>query len=160
MLVTALAVGGLLTVRAGPARLGGALVGLGALVKGWPLLALAGTPRGRVTRRSWGALVATTAAGAAALLLLYPQALGFLRHQGGRGVQVESVGGTLLSVARLAGWPGQVVYRYGAFELHRPVHGRRGGRVPGADGRRSGVAAAVARPVAALVGRHAPPTRR
>ncbi|WP_374109163.1 glycosyltransferase 87 family protein [Streptomyces sp. CC228A] len=54
VLVTALAVGGLLAVRAGPARLGGALVGLGALVKGWPLLALAGTPRGRVTRRSWG----------------------------------------------------------------------------------------------------------
>ncbi|WP_226962622.1 MULTISPECIES: glycosyltransferase 87 family protein [unclassified Streptomyces] len=120
VLVTALTVGGLLAVRAGPARLGGALVGLGALVKGWPLVALVGTPRGRVTRQSWGSMLATAAVGAAALLLLFPQALGFLRHQGGRGVQVESVGGTLLSVAHLAGWPGRVVYRYGAFEFTGP----------------------------------------
>ncbi|WP_149181741.1 glycosyltransferase 87 family protein [Streptomyces sp. TRM49041] len=118
--VTALAVGALLALRAGRLRAGGALAGLGALAKGWPALTLLGTPRGLTTRRSWTSALVTTAGGAAALALAFPHTLDFLRHQGNRGVQVESVGGTLLSLAHLAGWPGQVVYRYGAFEFTGP----------------------------------------
>ncbi|WP_175407613.1 glycosyltransferase 87 family protein [Streptomyces sp. TRM64462] len=118
--VTALAVAALLAVGAGRARLGGALAGLGALVKGWPVLTLVGTPRGLATRRSWASALAAAVGGAALLAVAFPQALGFLRHQGNRGVQIESVGGTLLSLAHLAGWPGRVVYRYGAFEFTGP----------------------------------------
>ncbi|MFJ8694108.1 glycosyltransferase 87 family protein [Streptomyces roseolilacinus] len=115
--VTALAVAALLAVHAGRARLGGVLAGLGALAKGWPLLVLTGTAPGPATGRSWRPALATALGGAAMLAVAFPHTLDFLRHQGGRGVQVESVGGTLLSLARLAGWQGRVVYRYGAFEF-------------------------------------------
>ncbi|MFE1577019.1 glycosyltransferase 87 family protein [Streptomyces fradiae] len=118
--VTALAVAALLALYAGRARLGGALAGLGALAKGWPLLTLTGTAPGPGTRRSWWSAVVTALGGAAALAVAFPHTLDFLRHQGGRGVQVESVGGTLLSLAHLAGWRGQVVYRYGAYEFTGP----------------------------------------
>ncbi len=120
LLVTVLAVGALLAAPAGRTRLAGVLAGLGALVKGWPLLALTGTAPGPATRRSWTAALATGAGGAVLLALVFPHTLGFLRHQGDRGVQVESVGGSLLSLAHLAGWPGRVVHRYGAFEFTGP----------------------------------------
>lgn len=123
VLPTALAVGGLLGVRAGRTRVGGMLAGLGALVKGWPLLALVGTPRGTATRRSWTSLLVTVAGGAGVLALAFPDAWGFLRHQGGRGVQVESLGGSVLATAHLMGWPGRVVYRYGAYEFVGPYAG-------------------------------------
>ncbi|MDN3297525.1 glycosyltransferase 87 family protein [Streptomyces ficellus] len=119
--VTALAVLALLALRAGRSRVGGALAGIGAMVKVWPLLTLIGTPRGHLTRRAWA--WATVAAGAlfTVLALGYAHPLDFARQQGGRGVQIESLGGTALSLARLAGWwPGEVRYRYGAFELTGP----------------------------------------
>ncbi|MFD9825502.1 glycosyltransferase family 87 protein, partial [Streptomyces violascens] len=49
--VTAVAVGALLALRRRPG-LGGALAGLGALVKVWPLLTLIGAPPGRGARRA------------------------------------------------------------------------------------------------------------
>ncbi|MET9804042.1 glycosyltransferase 87 family protein [Streptomyces sp. NPDC006368] len=118
--VTALAVLALLAVRAGRPRLGGALAGVGALVKVWPVLTLVGTPRGPATRRAWTSAAVAAATLLAALVLVFTHTLGFLRQQGGRGVQIESLGGTALSVARLVGWPGTVEYRYGAFELTGP----------------------------------------
>ncbi|GHB19376.1 glycosyltransferase family 87 protein [Streptomyces chryseus] len=117
--VTALAVLALLALQRHP-RIGGALAGLGATVKVWPVLALLGAPRGRTTREAW----LSAAAGAAALLAVlafgFSHTLGFLRQQGSRGVQIESAAGTVLSLARLAGWPGTVEYRYGAMELTGP----------------------------------------
>lgn len=122
--VTALAVLGLLAVtsrRAAGHRIGGALAGLGALVKVWPVLTLIGTPRGRTTRDAWIAAAATVAVLLATLALCFSQSLGFLRQQGSRGIQIESLGGTALSLARAADiWPGQVQYRYGAFEYVGP----------------------------------------
>jgi hypothetical protein len=50
LMVTAAAVGALLAGVRRP-RVMGALAGLGALLKVWPLLVLLGTPRGRATRR-------------------------------------------------------------------------------------------------------------
>ncbi|MFF2525959.1 glycosyltransferase 87 family protein [Streptomyces liangshanensis] len=117
--VTALAVLALLAVRRHP-RAGGALAGLGALVKGWPLLTLLGTPRGRTTRASWAAAAVAAAALLGVLALGHTHALAFLGRQRHRGVQIESLGGTALAVARLAGWPGTVEYRYGAFEFTGP----------------------------------------
>ncbi|MFF8604321.1 glycosyltransferase 87 family protein [Streptomyces sp. NPDC015346] len=121
---TALAVLALLALRSRSAaghRLGGALAALGALVKVWPALTLLGTPRGRSTRDAWGSAAVTAAALLATLALFFSHSLGFLRQQGSRGIQIESLGGTALALARAAGiWPGTVQYRYGAFEYVGP----------------------------------------
>ncbi|MEU2228500.1 glycosyltransferase family 87 protein [Streptomyces sp. NPDC018347] len=120
--VTALAVLSLLASARSP-RAGGVLGALGALVKGWPALVLLGTPRGRPTRTAWPSAVWTGVAGLALLAVFFTHPLSFLREQGGRGVQLESLGGTALNLARHAGWPGRVRYRYGAMELIGPhVH--------------------------------------
>ncbi|MEU3534481.1 glycosyltransferase 87 family protein [Streptomyces murinus] len=117
--VTALAVLSLLTLTRSP-RAGGVLGALGALVKGWPALVLLGTPRGAATRSAW-----TWAAGAGAVILgllsvAFRHPLSFLAEQGGRGVQIESLGGTALNLARHAGWSGRPHYQYGAIELVGP----------------------------------------
>ncbi|XIE78753.1 glycosyltransferase 87 family protein [Streptomyces sp. SBR177] len=121
---TALAVLALLALAARPTaahRIGGALAGLGALVKVWPALALIGTPRGRTTREAWTAAAVTAVTLLGALALLFAEPLGFLRQQGDRGVQIESLGGTGLALARAGGlWPGRVEFRYGAFEYVGP----------------------------------------
>ncbi|RKE18460.1 glycosyltransferase family 87 protein [Streptomyces sp. TLI_171] len=119
---TALAVGALLLVPARP-RLAGTLAGIGALVKVWPALTVLGTPRGRTTRQAWTA----TAASALALLLVlaavFDHAFDFLHAQHGRGVEIESLGGSALQVARLFGWPGRVEQHYGSLEFLGPyVH--------------------------------------
>ncbi|WP_320772707.1 glycosyltransferase 87 family protein, partial [Streptomyces sp. CRN 30] len=117
--VTALAVLALLAAARSP-RAGGAFAALGALVKVWPALTLIGTPRGRTTREAWTAALVTGAVLAAALAALFADPFAFLRQQGGRGVQIESLGGTALALARRAGWEGTVRYRYGALEYVGP----------------------------------------
>ncbi|MEU8886961.1 glycosyltransferase 87 family protein [Streptomyces sp. NPDC048442] len=121
--VTALAALSLLALRRRP-RLGGALAAAGALVKVWPALALLGTPRGRTTRAAWGSAVAATVVLLGVLALAFSHTFDFLRQQGNRGVQIESIGGTLLSLARLTGLPSsgayRVEYRYGAIEFMGP----------------------------------------
>ncbi|MFE2556803.1 glycosyltransferase 87 family protein [Streptomyces sp. NPDC059352] len=121
---TALAVLALLAVNARSTaahRLGGALAGIGAMVKVWPALTLIGTPRGRTTREAWTAAVVAALALLATLALLFSESLGFLRQQGNRGIQIESLGGTALALARAADvWPGRVEFRYGAFEYVGP----------------------------------------
>ncbi|MFJ9433936.1 glycosyltransferase 87 family protein [Streptomyces sp. NPDC101490] len=121
---TALAVLALLALSARPTaahQLGGALAGIGAMVKVWPVLALIGTPRGRTTRDAWTAAGVAAAALLATLALFFSGSLGFLRGQGDRGVQIESLGGTALALARATGvWPGRIEYRYGAFEYVGP----------------------------------------
>lgn len=91
--VTALAVLALLTLSRST-RACGAFAALGALVKVWPVLVLLGVERGRATRSvgRWAAL--TGAATLALLLARFDNPLAFLRQQGGRGVQIESLGGT------------------------------------------------------------------
>ena len=117
--VTALAVISLLTFSRST-RVCGAFAALGALVKVWPALTLIGTPRGRTTREAWTSAAVTAGVLLLALAALFRDPFDFLRQQGGRGVQIESLGGTALSFARHAGWPGQVRYRYGAMEFTGP----------------------------------------
>ncbi|MFJ3227233.1 glycosyltransferase 87 family protein [Streptomyces sp. NPDC086783] len=117
--VTAFAVLSLLALSRSP-RVCGALAAMGALVKVWPALALIGTPRGRTTREAWTSAVVTAVVLLAALTTLFDNPFDFLRQQGGRGVQIESLGGTVLGLARHVGWPGQVRYRYGAMEFTGP----------------------------------------
>ncbi|MER5527167.1 glycosyltransferase family 87 protein [Streptomyces sp. NPDC002677] len=120
--VTAFAVLSLLALGRAT-RACGALAALGALVKVWPALVLLGVERGRPTRTAWTWAAVTGAVTLAAFLLSFRNPLAFLRQQGGRGVQVESLGGTALSLARHAGWRGTTHYRYGAMELVGPhVH--------------------------------------
>ncbi|MFG2885402.1 glycosyltransferase 87 family protein [Streptomyces sp. NPDC048297] len=117
--VTAFAVVSLLTLRRHP-RAGGACAALGALVKVWPALVLLGAPRGRVTRTSWVWAVAAGVTSLALLAVSFNNPLAFLRQQGGRGVQIESLGGTVLNLARHAGWSGRAHYQYGSVELVGP----------------------------------------
>ncbi len=117
--VTALAVISLLTLSRST-RACGAFAALGALVKVWPALTLIGTPRGRTTRETWTSAAVTAGALLLALAALFRDPFDFLRQQSGRGVQIESLGGTVLSFARHAGWPGRVRYRYGAMEFTGP----------------------------------------
>ncbi len=121
---TALAVLALLALtarRTAAHQLGGALAGIGATVKVWPALALLGTPRGRTTREAWTAAAVTAVALLATLAFFFSESLGFLRQQGNRGIQIESLGGTALALARSAGiWPGTVEFRYGALEYVGP----------------------------------------
>ncbi|MFI1212114.1 glycosyltransferase 87 family protein [Streptomyces sp. NPDC020802] len=117
--VTALAVISLLALSRST-RACGVFAALGALVKVWPALALIGTPRGRTTKEAWTSAAVTAGALLLALTALFRDPFDFLRQQGGRGVQIESLGGTVLSFARHAGWPGRVGYRYGAMEFTGP----------------------------------------
>ncbi|MGW0998105.1 glycosyltransferase 87 family protein [Streptomyces sp. NPDC002523] len=117
--VTAFAVISLLTLRRHP-RAGGAFAALGALVKVWPALVLLGTPRGRETRAAWAWAVAAGGVALALLAMSFNDPLAFLQQQDGRGVQIESLGGTALNLARHAGWSGRSHYQYGAVELVGP----------------------------------------
>ncbi|RVU24529.1 DUF2029 domain-containing protein [Streptomyces antnestii] len=117
--VTAFAVCALLVMARFP-RTGGVLAACGALVKVWPALTLLGTPRGRSSREAWTAALASGAAILLVLAVAFRSPFAFLREQGGRGVQIESLGGTALTLARRAGWPGQVRYRFGAMEYVGP----------------------------------------
>ncbi|MFF1360927.1 glycosyltransferase 87 family protein [Streptomyces sp. NPDC058297] len=117
--VTALAVFALLLMGRFP-RTGGVLAACGALVKVWPALALLGTPRGRTSREAWTAALTSAAALLLVLAVAFRSPFSFLRQQGGRGVQIESLGGTVLSFARKAGWSGQVRFRFGAMEYVGP----------------------------------------
>ncbi|MEU0277260.1 MULTISPECIES: glycosyltransferase 87 family protein [unclassified Streptomyces] len=119
LMVTAVAVAALLAGARRP-RLMGALAGFGALLKVWPVLLLVGTPRGRVTRWSWG-----TAAVVAAVLLgvcsaAMPGALAFLTFQRDRGTEIESLGALVFQVARHFGWNGSVLLNYGSVEFVGP----------------------------------------
>ncbi|MEU6402061.1 glycosyltransferase 87 family protein [Streptomyces sp. NPDC046985] len=117
--VTALAVLALLALPRFP-RVCGALAALGALAKVWPALVLVGVPRGGPTRSAWTWAALAGAAAGAVLMGAFRNPLAFVRQQGGRGVQIESFGGTALAWATHAGWPGKVRYQYGALEFTGP----------------------------------------
>ncbi len=80
-----------------------------------------GAPPGRGTRRALLGALGSAAALLAVARLAFDHSLDFARQQGGRGIQIESLGGTALQLAHLlAGHPGRVVYRYGAMEFTGP----------------------------------------
>ncbi|MFJ6797876.1 glycosyltransferase 87 family protein [Streptomyces sp. NPDC091268] len=118
--VTLLAVGSLLCLRLRP-KLGGVLAGAGAMIKVWPLLTLIGTPRGKSTRDAIVSAVVACAALLAVFALFFRDTLGFLGNQGNRGIQIESLGGSALMVAKyLDLWHGKIDFQYGAFEYVGP----------------------------------------
>ncbi|MFE7124597.1 glycosyltransferase 87 family protein [Streptomyces sp. NPDC057617] len=119
LMVTAVAVAGLLAGVRRP-RTMGALAGFGALLKVWPALLLAGTPRGRTTRRAWTSAAVTGTALIVACCVAMPGALAFLTFQRDRGTEIESLGALVFQVARHHGWDGKVLLNYGSVEFVGP----------------------------------------
>ncbi|MFF0476221.1 glycosyltransferase 87 family protein [Streptomyces sp. NPDC004284] len=119
VMVTAVAVAALLAAGRSP-RVLGALAGFGAVLKVWPVLLLAGTPKGRATFRSWPAAVGAAAAALGFCLLWMPGALAFLGFQRDRGTEVESLGAMVFHVLRHVGWEGEAKMNYGSIEFLGP----------------------------------------
>ena len=122
LMVAAVAVAALVLGARRP-RVLGALAAFGALLKGWPLLVLAGTRRGRDTLRSWGAAAVTGTVLLLAAVLALPGALDFLDAQRDRGTEVESLGALVFQFARHLGWAGEVRLHYGSVEFLGPYVG-------------------------------------
>lgn len=119
VMVTAVAVAALLAGARHP-RAMGALAGFGALLKVWPVLLLAGVPRGQATRRSWTTATGTALGVTLAFLVTMPGALAFLAFQRDRGTEVESLGALVFHVGRHLGWRGDVRLNYGSVEFLGP----------------------------------------
>ncbi|MGQ7748948.1 glycosyltransferase 87 family protein [Streptomyces sp. WC2508] len=119
VMVTAVAVAALLAGLRHP-RVLGALAAVGALLKVWPALILAGTARGRATRSAWTAAAVTAAGLLVVCTVSMPGALDFLGSQRDRGTEVESLGALVFHVARQFGWQGRVELHYGSLEFLGP----------------------------------------
>jgi Glycosyltransferase family 87 len=133
VIVTALAVGGLLATAGAAARgtdggeteraqkrswiVRGGLTGLGAIIKVWPVVLLAGLPNGKYGRRALASAVATALAVTAILCAIMPGGLSFLTGQYGRGIEVESVLASPFMVASWFGYHVETVHEYGAFQI-------------------------------------------
>ena len=88
---TVLAIGGLLVIHRRPG-LFGALAGVGAMIKAWPIALLFGEwDRGRLLRASAGAAAAIVFIFVLSAFSFNGDELGFLKEENGRGLQVESV---------------------------------------------------------------------
>jgi Glycosyltransferase family 87 len=131
VIVTALAVGGLTAAVRSGGRFGGgadtagrrtwnlrgALLGVGAIVKVWPLVLLLGVPPRRTGLRtllySVGAALVVTGGLAAAM----PGAFTFLHNQSNRGIEVESVLASPFMIASWFGYPVRIQQSYGSFQI-------------------------------------------
>jgi len=111
---TACTVLALLLVRRRPTA-AGAMAGMGISLKAWPALLLTAAPA-----RTWRSALAVTAGLCLAVSVLLHNSLGFLASQAGRGLEYESVGGSLLLAARHLGYTGHIVKRYGSYEIVGP----------------------------------------
>ena len=88
---TVLAIGGLLVIHRRPG-LFGALAGVGAMIKAWPIALLFGEwDRGRLLRAAAGAAAAIAFIFVLSAFSFSGDELGFLKEENGRGLQVESV---------------------------------------------------------------------
>ena len=88
---TVLAIGGLLVIHRRPG-LFGALAGVGAMIKAWPIALLFGEwERGRLLRAVGGAAAAIAFVLVLSAFSFNGDELGFLKEENGRGLQVESV---------------------------------------------------------------------
>lgn len=99
---------------------GGALLAFGAMLKVWPALLLIGVARGRRWREAWSGAILAGGLLTLAFVLTMPGALSFLSHQGGRGIEVESIGALPFQIAVHHGWPGHVELAYGSMEYLGP----------------------------------------
>ncbi|WP_197523445.1 glycosyltransferase family 87 protein [Actinokineospora pegani] len=115
VVVTGLVVLGLVALRSRPGW-AGVLAGIGASVKVWPAVVLLGAGK-----RSWVWAAGSVAVVCGVLALVLDNPFDFLTAQSDRGLEFESVGGAALAAARLFGYPGEIEYRYGSFEIVGPL---------------------------------------
>ncbi|WP_182904931.1 glycosyltransferase 87 family protein [Microbispora sp. H13382] len=109
-----------LTTSAGPA-VRGTLIGVGLLVKAWPVALLAGLRRWRELLTASGLTLVVAVAGCGVTALVVPHALDFLTAQEERGLQIESLAATPFALARALGWwDGYATYKHGAMEVVGP----------------------------------------
>ncbi|MEW9533664.1 glycosyltransferase 87 family protein [Microbispora sp. NPDC049125] len=105
-----------LTVSADPA-VRGSLIGIGLLVKVWPIALLTGLRRWRELLTAGGSTLTVTLVGSAVAALVMPHALDFVTAQQERGLQIESLAATPFALARALGWwDGFTNYQHGAME--------------------------------------------
>ncbi len=94
----------------------GIWLGIGAMLKVWPVLLLLAVPR-----RSWIRAIAgfavTVACLLAVLAVTMTGAASFATEQRARGLQLESVPAWLFLIGHHLGWPRHFEYRYGAMEV-------------------------------------------
>jgi Glycosyltransferase family 87 len=114
---TVLAMAGLLVIHRRPSWFG-VLAGIGASIKVWPIFILFGEWNRKRLRRSAWAVLASIAAVVGLVLLVLGDPFGFLGHQGGRGLQVESVGALPWKIREVITGEGQfLIARYGSNEI-------------------------------------------
>jgi hypothetical protein len=115
---TSLAVGAMIVVHRRPAWFG-ALAGLGATIKVWPIVLLFGEwDRRRLGRAGLAAAGAIALVCAISAIAFSGDQLNFLGEQGKRGLQLESVGSTPWHLRQLVtGEAPTVTVRYGALEI-------------------------------------------
>ncbi len=94
----------------------GIWMGIGALLKVWPALMVVALPR-RSLAKGTAALIATGVAGMAVLTSYGFGAFSFLKEQGDRGLQIESVGGVFFVIGHLLGVNTTTSFRYGSMEI-------------------------------------------
>jgi hypothetical protein len=96
----------------------GALAGLGATIKVWPIFVLfAEWDRGRLLR-SIGAAVATITLVFLVAQIAFGDQIGFLTNQGNRGLQVEAIAATPWRLREaVTGTPTPIVQRFGTNEI-------------------------------------------
>lgn len=113
---TSAVMAGLLLVATRPAVAGG-LIGLGAALKVWPLLALSAVRRSSLPSGVAGFAAVLVVTSAAMWLWFGSKALSFLNGQSERGLQVESVAALPFVVAHAFGADVPTRFRYGSMEL-------------------------------------------
>ena len=118
MSATVLAVGAMLAIHRRPAWFG-ALAGLGATLKVWPIVLLLGEwDRRRLLRSILAAVVAIAVVFAISAVAFDGNQFGFLSEQGKRGLQLESAASLPWHLRQLVtGHPPNAVLRYGALEI-------------------------------------------
>lgn len=95
----------------------GILLGFGTLLKVWPAFLIVAHPR-RALPKVAAAMIATVIAGMSLLSLWGPGFLTFMKEQGDRGLQIESVGGIVYVVGQYLGLDVETVFRYGSMEIN------------------------------------------
>jgi hypothetical protein len=99
----------------------GLLIGIGLIVKVWPVALLAGLRRWREVLKGAGSAVTVAAVGCGLAVALMPHALDFLTAQEDRGLQIESLAATPFALGRALGWwDGFTNYQHGAMEAVGP----------------------------------------
>ena len=118
---TVIAIAALLVVHRRPQWFG-ALAGLGASVKLWPVLVLFGEWEGRRLLRSALAALAVIAVVFAGSAIAFGNPTGFVSHGGGRGLQEEAVAAVPWQLEQvISGDPYPRQIRFGAWEVATPT---------------------------------------